>query len=598
MSTDFAVAEYALVQEGEKEMSFLLKKISCDVLVCGSGAAGLRAGIEAFERGTNVLIIGQSRFGDAHTRLAAGGINAALGVVTQKDNWLVHAADTFEEGGKIGVPQMVEILARNANDAVIELANFGVKFARNERGQIKQRIYGAQTYPRTCYVGDYTGRAILQALVRKAKKLGVKQIDNAYITHLFKSGGKVLGCFAVDFKKGEFLVLQAKSVVLAMGGYSRVYKNSSSRPFENMGYGSYLALQNGLKLQDMEMVQFHPTGMTWPESAVGKLVTEAVRSEGGTLLNASGERLMKKYSPKMLELSARDVVARAIFTEIVEGRGTKNRGVFLDLTRVPKEKILERLPDTFKQFERYQKIDISREKMEVSPTSHYSMGGIAVNPSDCSAGLSGLFACGEATGGLHGANRLGGNSLAETLVFGKIAGVNASDFAKQNKMLEIGEIEINSARKEIESFFNRGFTAPQTLRTQLQEIMWECAGVIKDGEKLREGLEKLQELKENIPKMNVKEGLKKNSELVIALDTTSLVLVAQAVLESALLRKESRGAHYRTDFPKTLGSWQANIFAELKGGKLKLSKKMILRGSKEFERAVHAHYDRKFELWE
>lgn len=579
-------------------MGFETEIISVDVLVVGAGGAGLRAAIEAFERGAKVLVVGKSSFGNAHTKLAAGGINAPLGVITQKDNWMVHAADTFEEGGKVGNPLMVEALARNASQAVLELENYGVPFARTSTGQITQRIYGAQTFPRTCYVGDFTGRAILSALVRKVKKLGIKQLEKIYVTALLKKGNRVAGCFAVDFKNGKFLVLKAKSVVLAMGGYSRLYSASSSRGFENMGFGCYLALKNGLELVDMEMVQFHPTGMTWPKSAVGKLVTEAVRSEGAKLFNEKGERFMEKYSPKMLELSARDVVARAIFMEVLAGRGTKNRGAWLDVTHVPKDQILKRLPDTYKQFLRFQKLDISKNRMEVSPTAHYSMGGIVVDPGDCSTKLNGLFAAGEVTGGLHGGNRLGGNSLAETIVFGRIAGVSASDFAKQNPAVKTDEKQIEKSRKEVEAFFKNGDLKPQAVRKQLQELMWECAGVIREEKTLKSGLKKLGELKKSLKKIMISPVLKKNADLVAALDTTSLVFIAETVLKSALMRKESRAAHYRSDFNKTLAEWKANIFCKLQGGSLLLSKKKVQRGSPEFESAVHKKYDRKFELWE
>ncbi len=579
-------------------MNNSIKKISCDVLVVGSGAAGLRCAIEAFERGTNVLIVGKSRFGDAHTKLAAGGINAALAVQDKRDSWQVHAADTFEEGGKIANPEMVEVLAKNAPQAIWELLGWGVSFARSKEGKILQRVYGAQTYPRTCYVGDYTGRAILGALVKKTKKLGIKQMDSVYITQLFKKNGQVAGCFGIDFKRGEFVAFFAKSVVIAMGGYSRLYKSSSSRQFENMGYGCYLALKNGLALVDMEMVQFHPTGMTHPPSAVGKLVTEAVRSEGAKLFNAKEERLMQKYSPKMLELSARDVVARAVFMEIFAGRGTKNRGVWLDVTHVPLSQIMGRLPDTWNQFKKYQGLDISKQRMEVSPTAHYSMGGVAVDPADTSTELVGLFACGEVTGGLHGGNRLGGNSLAETIVFGKIAGKNASDFAKQNGQVVVEEKMADSFKKEIESLFKNGSEKPQKLRAMLQETMWECAGVIRDGKKLKEGLVRLKEISEKLKSVGVKSSLKKNNELVVSLDLISLVLVGKAVLESALLRTESRAAHYRSDFTKTTEKWRQNIFCRLEGGKLVLSKKPVPKGSSEFEETMKKHFDRKFGLWE
>src|ERR671915_16851 len=415
---------------------------SCDVLIIGGGSAGLRAAIEAHDAGANVIIISRSKRGDPHTTLARGGINAALGTMDLEDNWMIHALDTLREGEFIADYEKVEVLCKNAPDAIKELVNWGARFHREKDGRLTQRFFGAHTYRRTVFYEDWTGLEIIRVLMEQVNKRKIKVIDNVYITKLLKSdndgagdgdAGHVNGALGVDIENKEFARFECKSLILAAGGYTRVYPVSSSRLFEIYGEDIALAYEAGVDLVDMEMVQFHPTGMVWPEKALGTLATEAIRGEGGILLNSKGERFMKNYYPKRMELGPRDVVARAAYNEIVDGRGTEHGGVWLDVTHLTKDKILDRLPTMFEQFKNISGIDISKEKMEVGPTAHYSMGGVAVDIK-CRTKIRGLFSVGEVISQIHGANRLGGNSLLDTIVFGKIVGSEAARLAK-----EVGE---------------------------------------------------------------------------------------------------------------------------------------------------------------
>ncbi|HSN96199.1 MAG TPA: FAD-binding protein, partial [Nitrososphaeraceae archaeon] len=434
---------------------------SCDVLIIGGGSAGLRAAIEAHDAGANVLIISRSKRGDPHTTLARGGINAALGTMDPEDNWMIHAADTLREGEFLADYERVEILCKNAPDAINELVNWGAKFHRENDGRLTQRFFGAHTYRRTVFYEDWTGQEIIRVLMEQINQRKINIIDSVYITKLLKSDdgditrerprqlsssatvtqeeqvvkeeeeqGTVKGAFGIDIEKKEFVTVECKSLILAAGGYTRVYAVSSSRTFENYGEGIALAYEVGVDLVDMEMVQFHPTGMVWPQKAEGTLATEAIRGEGGILLNSKGERFMKNYDPERMELGPRDVVARAAYNEIISGRGTEHGGVWLDVTHLRKEVIQERLTTMYKQFQELDGIDISKEKMEVGPTAHYSMGGVVVDI-NCRTRIKGLFAVGEIISQIHGANRLGGNSLLDTVVFGKIAGGEAAKLAKQ-----------------------------------------------------------------------------------------------------------------------------------------------------------------------
>ena len=395
-----------------------------------------------------MLALGKRLRKDAHTVLAAGGINAALGSVDPQDSWEQHFADTVREGYFLGHPRMVEILAREAPRAVLELAEWGCPFARTPEGRLDQRFFGAHTYRRTCYAGDYTGRAVLSTLADRVATLGIPILERQYISHLLVHEGVCFGALGFDLDDGQRTVYLADAVILAAGGHTRLWRRSSSRRDENTGDGMALALQAGCSLTDMELVQFHPTGMVWPEEVAGTLVTEAVRGEGGRLLNARGERFMARYDPQRMELSTRDRVALANYAEIMAGRGGPHGGVFLDVSHLPKELILEKLPRMYRQFMETQLLDISRQPMEVAPTAHYSMGGVVVDPDTTATEVEGLYAAGEVTGGLHGANRLGGNSLAETVVFGRLAGEHGAARSARLEVQQRSRRVIGAAKRQ------------------------------------------------------------------------------------------------------------------------------------------------------
>src|SRR5829696_5317990 len=518
------------VKVEDNKMAEHMKKQSnytCDVLIIGGGSAGLRAAIEAHDAGANVIIISRSKRGDPHTTLARGGINAALGTMDLEDNWTIHALDTLREGEFIADYEKVEVLCKNAPDAIKELVNWGARFHREKDGRLTQRFFGAHTYRRTVFYEDWTGLEIIRVLMEQVNNRKIKVIDNIYITKLLKSnddgdddddvnGGRtlsstappeevvkeeVIGAVGVDTKNKEFVTFESKSLILAAGGYTRVYAVSSSRIFENYGEGIALAYEAGVDLIDMEMVQFHPTGMVWPEKALGTLATEAIRGEGGILLNSKGERFMKNYDPERMELGPRDVVARANYNEIISGRGTEHDGVWLDVTHLRKEVIQERLTTMYEQFQKLDGIDISKEKMEVAPTAHYSMGGVVVDMK-CRTKVKGLFAVGEVISQIHGANRLGGNSLLDTMVFGKIVGGEAARLAKE--LAEIkktagpsSQLQLNvNNQKEFED--DHGIfivKEPIKFRNEIQELMKQNAGIIREETKLQNGLKRILELK-------------------------------------------------------------------------------------------------------
>jgi succinate dehydrogenase / fumarate reductase, flavoprotein subunit len=576
---------------------------SCDVLIIGGGSAGLRAAIEAHDAGSQVLIVSKSRRGDPHTVLARGGINAALGTMDPQDNWMIHASDTLREGLFIGDYDKVEVLCKSAPDAVTELVNWGARFHREPDGRLTQRFFGAHTYRRTCFYGDWTGKEIIRVLMKQVRLRKIKFIDNVYITKLLKSTNiektqgtqekakekveeDILGAMGIDLKRKKIIIFKAKCVILATGGYTRVYPVSSSRVFENYGDGVALAYEAGVDLVDMEMVQFHPTGMVWPKKAVGTLATEAIRGEGGILLNSKGERFMKNYYSQRMELGPRDVVARSIYNEIVTGRGTKHGGVWLDITHMPKAKILERLPTMYDQFKHIAGVDISKEKMEVAPTAHYSMGGVKVDLK-CQTNVKGLFAIGEVAGQVHGANRLGGNSLLGTLVFGKIAGREAATkVAKEKKRTINGKSSSSSSSSILGITYNKDkrlaptlFAVKQPLRihNQVQQLMQENAGIIREASKLRKGIKKISELEEIFySKNSVLKSFKKYENVVSTWEVKSALVVCKAVLRSASIRQESRGAHYRSDFPdRDDRKWKVNIYCRKSGREMVLFKRPV-----------------------
>src|SRR2546429_965440 len=535
----------------------------CNVLVIGAGAAGLRAAIAATEAGSQVLVVGKRDRLDAHTVLAAGGINAALGTRDPQDSWEQHFADTLREGYFLGDPRMVELMAREAPRAIQELAEWGCPFARTEDGRLDQRFFGAHTYRRTCYAGDYTGRAVLYALADKAQQIGVPVIEDQYVTRLLIADGACFGAFAFNLVSGERTVFEADAVILCTGGHTRLWRRSSSRRDENYGEGMFLALDAGCRLKDMELVQFHPTGMVAPEEMAGTLVTEAVRGEGGRLYNRDHERFMQRYDPKRMELSARDRVALAIYTEIMQGRGGPNGGVFLDISHRPKEEVLEKLPRMYCPFIEYQILDISKQPMEGAPTAHYSMGGIAVDPETHATEVVGLYAAGECTSGLHGANRLGGNSLAETVIFGRRAGAPAAAHSPESVVRRRSKKAGPQAAHKVQTPIQPGTELARPLQRAVRDLMWEHCGVVRYEGRMRDGLRKLGEIADASQTVDIRPGEEGWFELAHVLDLRAGLRTAEATLRCALERRESRGAHNRSDFPELDPAMQRNIYVRL-----------------------------------
>jgi succinate dehydrogenase / fumarate reductase, flavoprotein subunit len=523
---------------------------ACNVLVIGTGGAGLRAAIAARQAGVDVVVIGKRNRLDAHTVLAAGGINAVLGTVDPQDSWQQHFADTMREGYYLSDPRVVEIMTREAPAAINELAAWGCPFARTSDGRLDQRYFGAHTYRRTCYAGDYTGRAVLSTLAEQAQLMAIPVIEGHYVSRLLTADGQCFGALAFDLHTGDRTVFEADAVVLSGGGHTRIWRRSSSRRDENYGEGMWLAYQAGAHLMDMELVQFHPTGMLLPEEASGTLVTEAVRGEGGQLLNARGERFMARYDPVRMELSSRDRIALANYTEIKEGRGGPNGGVFLDVTHLGKDAILEKLPRMYRQFVEYQMLDIAKEPMEVAPTAHYSMGGIVVDPPTHATEVGGLYAAGECTAGLHGANRLGGNSLVETLVFGRRAGEAAARFSLERESQLRSRRVIDEAHASLDSLIHNGTELSRALQRQVRDIMWEHCGVVRDATDMERALRMLDETRSALPSVDVRPSEEGWGDLAHALDVQAMLGTAEATLRGAIARSESRGAHNRSDFPE------------------------------------------------
>jgi succinate dehydrogenase / fumarate reductase flavoprotein subunit len=559
-----------------------------NVLVIGSGGAGLRAAIEAKMSGVEVTVIGKRAKEDVHTVLAAGGINAALANVDSQDSWQQHFADTMIEGYHIAEPRTVELMVKDAPELVQEIHDWGANFATLENGQLDQRYFGAHTYRRTCYSGDYTGRSILFTLLKKAKELKIPILDSQYVTELLVKDNTCFGAMTFNIKDGQRTVFMADSVILAAGGHTRIWRKSSSRRNENTGDGFYLALKAGCTLTDMEMVQFHPTGMVIPESIAGTLVTEAVRGEGGKLINGKGERFMEKYDSERMELSTRDIIAMANYTEIMEGRATENGGVYLDISHRDKNHIIEKLPRMYRQFLDLLMIDISKKPMEVAPTAHYSMGGVKVSPDEHSTGIEGLYAAGEVAGGLHGANRLGGNSLAEILIFGKRAGHAAANHSI-NLTNQIRSNDcINQAHDKINSFLKTGDLVARPLQRELRNIMWKNCGVMRNETLLKEGVQQIKSIKESLSKLDVRPDSEGFQDLMLAFDLEGSIASAEVTILSAIERKESRGAHQRKDYQDTndkdylnnfTATWDANQEAVI-------SKEEVIPMSEELKKVI------------
>jgi len=544
------------------------RHVDVSVLIVGAGAAGARTAIELADRGVeDVLVLGKRGHGDAHTTWARGGINGALGTHDSEDEPAIHAADTLEEGHFLNDPEMVETVTEQMPARLRELDEWGMAFSRTDDGAIDQRYFGAQSFRRTAFAGDHTGESLLDTLVGKARELEVPYRENVMITKLLSDGVESYGAVGFDMDTGEFVLFNAGAVVLAAGGYAAVYNRHTSRDDENNGDGPALAYDAGGTLADMEFVQFHPTGMAvddgdpeW-EPWSGRLVTEAVRGEGGRLYNADGERFMERYSPDQMELDARDVVARAIAKEVAEGRGTHNGGVHLDVSHRDAEFIAERLPRMYERFAELG-VDMAEEPVEVAPTAHYGMGGVRVDAHG-ETDVEGLFAIGETMAGVHGANRLGGNSLAETIAYGVVAGERITDRIDGPGVVPDAIVEgvVEPHLAELAATAGRrGTHDVESLIAELREVMWDHAGILRDGASLEEGLDRLDTVREKADDVRVGDVTDRSFEF--AIDLGFMLTVAETVLRGGLERTESRGAHYRTDHPETDGGWRRNICFE------------------------------------
>ena len=561
-----------------------------DVLVIGAGGAGLRAAVEASAAGAKVGLVCKSLLGKAHTVMAEGGIAAALANVDDRDNWQVHFADTMRGGQYLNNSRMAELHAKEAPDRVRELEAWGALFDRTKDGRILQRNFGGHKYPRLAHVGDRTGLEMIRTLQDHGVHQGVEVHMECTVVTLLEDAGRVVGAFAYERERGRFKLFHAKAVVLATGGIGRAYKITSNS-WEYTGDGHALAYQAGAALIDMEFVQFHPTGMVWPPSVRGILVTEGVRGEGGILRNSEGRRFMfgdipanyksqtadneeegwrytqgDKEARRPPELLTRDHVARSIVREIREGRGSPHGGVFLDIAwikqRLPNaaEHIRKKLPSMYHQFKQLADIDITAEPMEVGPTTHYMMGGVRVDADTQMSDVPGLFAAGECGAGLHGANRLGGNSLSDLLVFGQRAGLFAAKFAQEHGAGQVNRDQIDEvARKTLEPFEHGGNEGPYQVQYDLQEMMQDLVGIVRREEEMQKALAGLEALWKRAARVTVSGNREYNPGWHTALDLSNLLLVSEAITRAALERKESRGAHFRDDYPQKDDAAKFNI---------------------------------------
>ncbi|MCH2298048.1 MAG: fumarate reductase/succinate dehydrogenase flavoprotein subunit [SAR324 cluster bacterium] len=565
-----------------------------DVLVIGAGGAGLRACIEASAQGVSVGLVCKSLLGKAHTVMAEGGMAASLRNADSRDNWEIHFRDTIRGGKHLNNWRMVEIFCQEAPERVAELEEWGALFDRTKEGLIAQRNFGGHRYPRLAHVGDRTGLELIRTLQNHGIHQGMEIYMECCIVDLVLEDGKVTGAFGFWRESGNFIVFRAKSVILATGGLGKVYRVTSNS-WEGTGDGHALAYRAGAELIDMEFVQFHPTGMVWPPSVQGILVTEGVRGEGGVLKNSEGRRFMYDYIPDTFapetsdteeeaerwlagdpearrppELLTRDVVARAIRSERLAGRGSPHGGAFLDIaSRRDAEYIKKKLPSMYHQFMKLGNLDITTTPMEVGPTCHYVMGGVRVDPETAMTTVEGLFAAGEAAGGLHGANRLGGNSLTDLLVFGARAGLNAAKHAKETKALDAlpSEQLKNLEQLCLEPFNPERTENPYALMSDLQQTMELHAGIVRTQDEMEKGLELLGDLKQRAEGVRVEGHRQYNPAWHYALDLRNLLCVAEAITMAALKREESRGGHTRDDYPESSSEFQKvnSIIQEEKG---------------------------------
>ena len=574
-----------------------LERHSYDVVVIGAGGAGLRAAIEAREQGKRTAIVCKSLFGKAHTVMAEGGAAAAMGNVNSKDNWQVHFGDTMRGGKFLNNWRMAELHAQEAPDRVWELETYGALFDRTADGRISQRNFGGHSYPRLAHVGDRTGLEMIRTLQQKIVSLqqedfkatgdyeaNLKVYSECTITELLKDGDAISGAFGYWRESGRFILFETPAVVLATGGIGKSFKVTSNS-WEYTGDGHALAMRAGATLINMEFVQFHPTGMVWPPSVKGILVTESVRGDGGVLKNSEGKRFMFEYVPDVFraqyadneeeadrwykdadnnrrppELLPRDEVARAINSEVKAGRGTPHGGVFLDVSsRLPADQIVKRLPSMHHQFKELADVDITKEPMEVGPTCHYVMGGVEVDPDTAQSLVPGLFAAGEVAGGMHGSNRLGGNSLSDLLVFGRRAGLGAATYVDRlgHNRPAIAEADVDAAAAEaLAPFELEGGENPYTIHQELQQSMNDLVGIIRRAEEMEQALERLADFRARIAKLSVEGHRQFNPGWHLALDLRNMLTVSECVARAALERQESRGGHTRDDYPEMSAQWR------------------------------------------
>jgi len=533
-----------------------------DVLIIGAGGAGLRAAIEALGHGARVGVVCKSLLGKAHTVMAEGGIAAAMANVDTADDWRTHFRDTMRGGKFLNNWRMARIHAQESPDRVRELEQWGALFDRTSSGDILQRAFGGHTFKRLCHVGDRTGLEMIRTLQDRGVHLGIDVFMECAITKLLMDGDRVSGALGYWRETGRFVVFKAKAIVVATGGIGKAWRITSNS-WEYTGDGMALAYDAGAELMDMEFVQFHPTGMVWPPGVQGILVTEAVRGEGGILRNKDGERFMERYDPEKMELSTRDVVARAIYTEAREGRGTEHGGAYLDISHKPAEYVKKKLPSMYHQFRELADVDITQGPMEVGPTCHYMMGGIRVDAETAQSTVPGLFAAGEAAAGLHGANRLGGNSLSDLLVFGRRAGSAAAEHANGSGPVEVDAQQVLEGTRELLAPFESDGDNPYQVHRELEETMQNYVGIFRNEEDLQKGLGEIEHLNERAARVRVEGSRLFNPGWHLGRDLKSMLTVSKAVALSAAARKESRGAHSRIDHPNYDETWakQHNIIA-------------------------------------
>jgi fumarate reductase (CoM/CoB) subunit A len=544
--------------------------VTTDVLVVGGGGAASRAAIEASKFAQTGLVV-DGVYGRAGTTTTGmGGMNVALGNFDPRDNWKVHYEDTIKGGQYLNNQELVEIFSKEAIERIYDLEEYGMLFYRMGNGRIAQRRESGSTYNRTCMTGDRTGHELQRTLTKEVRRRGIPVFEDTLIAESLINDGKIAGAIGLDFRKGRFILFRANAIVIATGGCARLYEICSNA-HESTGDGFGLAFNAGATLIDMEMVQFHPTGMVFPGSAKGILVSEAVRGDGGQLINSLGERFMLRYSPEWKELATRDVVSRSIWKEVKEGRGTEHGGVFLNISHIPAQQIEERLPSMLKQLLR-SGIDIRKEPMEVLPTPHFSCGGIKIDLNGTST-VPGLFAAGEVAGGIHGANRLGANSFADLQVFGTRAGQSAGQYAlKDNNDPNFEQVERSIKDLTGPLVRKKGFS-PISIRRKIQKIMYQNVGIMRNEKGLKETIQIFDQIREKeLPMIKVPPNRIFNYEWVESIKVRNMLQAAAVIAKCALFREESRGVHYREDFPESREDWLLNVNAKKDNGEIKIFK--------------------------